>query len=145
MPYTIIIQTNAVVRSIVYASLCNWGYLEGDCDPLFTLMFTITNRCKYLGSAVSFRSSVAFDDVMRSLRQSQLRRCSGRQSGEGQSLVLVSVEVVHLHRRGHLRSPHGTVIPYIYTFPKRSSRHPVPSRFVCPSRPLGPTSVLFSR
>lgn len=59
-------------------------------------------------------------------------------------LVLVSVEVVHLHRRGHPRSPRGTVILYIYTFLKRSFYRPFPRYSFASWSYFGPVFSLVS-
>lgn len=54
----------------------------------------------------------------------------------------VSIEVVHLHRRGHPRSPRGTVTLYTHS----RSGHPAGRfpRLVCPASPPGPTTYFLA-
>lgn len=90
--------------------------------------------------------------VTRPLR-AVLRVCCEDAQGQGGERAMpvlgcsVSIEVVHLHRRGHPRSPRGTVMLHTHSRSGHltvSSLPPLLSRAVPSPTTLGPTASIFS-
>jgi len=118
----------------------------------FFVMLVVTVEIRCVFTVIQIIIQIAFEIPPRSLIANRVWRCNmtftviiakmhkrGGKAKQAGPRVPVSIEVVHLHRRGHPWSPRGTVTLYTHS----RSGHPA-GRFPCPVCPVSPPGPIFS-